>query len=149
MARLQLALNVSHLDEAIDFYSKLFGTTPAKVRPGYANFASADPPVKLVLFEQPGARGVGVEGTLNHHLVEVMSPDEVVTAGRRLSGEGLATEEQAQTTCCFAVQDKVWVEDPDGDPWEIYAVLADAPVTPGLTGDQACCSGTAAADSCR
>ncbi len=148
MARLQLALNVSRLDEAIAFYSKLFGSPPAKVRPGYANFAIADPPVKLVLFERPEARGTGVEGALNHLGVEVMTPDEVSRAGRRLSGEGLATEEQAQTTCCFAVQDKVWVEDPDGALWEIYAVLADAPGASGGAGDEACPAATAAADSC-
>ena len=131
MARVQLALNVSDLDEAIEFYSSLFDTTPAKVRPGYANFAIADPPLKLVLIEQPVDRGMGVTGALNHLGVEVMNPEEVVTAGRRLSEEGLATEQETETTCCFAVQDKVWVEDPDGTSWEIYTVLADAPVAVG------------------
>ena len=140
MARVQLALNVSDLDEAIAFYSKLFGTAPAKVRPGYANFAVADPPLKLVLIEQPGARGSGVVGALNHLGVEVATPTEVTAASSRLTGEGLATEEQLSTTCCYAVQDKVWVEDPDHTPWEVYAVLGDAPLEAGLDGDGTCCA---------
>ncbi len=157
MARVQLALNVNDLDEAIDFYSKLFATSPAKVRPGYANFAIADPPLKLVLMEHPGTRGSGVVGALNHLGVEVMSPAEVADASGRLSGEGMATVDQVQTTCCFAVQDKVWVEDPDGAPWEVYTVLADASVESGIAGDGTCCaaedqqaasSGTAASSCC-
>ena len=120
MSRVQLALNVSDLKEAIDFYSKLFGTTPAKVQPGYANFAIADPPLKLVLMEHAESRGSGVGGALNHLGVEVMDPAEVADASRRLAGEGLDTLDQTETTCCFAVQDKVWVEDPDGAPWEVY-----------------------------
>ena len=143
MSRVQLALNVSDLDAAIEFYSKLFGTDPAKVHPGYANFAIADPPLKLVLVEHSEARGSGVVGALNHLGVEVMSPEEVASASSRLSGVGLATEDQAETTCCFAVQDKVWVEDPDGAPWEVYTVLADAPVETGISGDGACCGATA------
>jgi catechol 2,3-dioxygenase-like lactoylglutathione lyase family enzyme len=142
MARVQLALNVSDLDKAIDFYSKLFGTGPAKVRPGYANFAVADPPLKLVLVELPELRGGGVHGALNHLGVEVMHPGEVAEASARLSGQGLATEDEQQTTCCYAVQDKVWVEDPDGAPWEVYAVLADAPVESGVAGDGTCCAPT-------
>jgi catechol 2,3-dioxygenase-like lactoylglutathione lyase family enzyme len=148
MARVQLALNVSDLDEAIGFYSSLFGTAPAKVRPGYANFAIADPPLKLVLMEQPGTRGVGVTGALNHLGVEVASPDDVVTAGDRLAFGGLATQAQSQVTCCFAVQDKVWVEDPDGAPWEVYTVLADAPVESGREGDGTCCSDTSPGTCC-
>ena len=132
MSRLQLALNVSDLDEAIDFYSKLFASEPAKVRPGYANFAIADPPLKLVLIEQVEARGSGVVGALNHLGVEVEEPAQVAQADARLSGDGLDTLEQRGTTCCFAVQDKVWVEDTDATPWEIYTVLADAPVESGL-----------------
>jgi catechol 2,3-dioxygenase-like lactoylglutathione lyase family enzyme len=126
MARVQLALNVSDLDEAIDFYSKLFHTAPAKVRPGYANFAVADPPLKLVLMERPDSRGSGVEGALNHLGVEVADPAEVAEASGRLSAEGLDTVNEEQTTCCHAVQDKVWVQDPDGAPWEVYVVLVDA-----------------------
>jgi len=142
MSRVQLALNVSDLKEAIDFYSKLFGTTPAKVQPGYANFAIADPPLNLVLMEHAESRGSGVGGALNHLGVEVMDPAEVADASRRLAGEGLDTLDQTETTCCFAVQDKVWVEDPDGAPWEVYTVLADAPAETGIAGDGTCCAAT-------
>ena len=141
MARLQLALNVSDLDEAIDFYSRLFATPPAKVRPGYANFAVADPPLKLVLIEHADAGGTGVAGRLNHLGVEVEDSMQVAAASGRLAGEGFETLDQQATTCCYAVQDKVWVEDPDQMPWEIYAVLADAPVESGLAGDGTCCAG--------
>jgi catechol 2,3-dioxygenase-like lactoylglutathione lyase family enzyme len=140
VARLQLALNVSDLDEAIDFYSKLFATSPAKVQPGYANFAVADPPLKLVLIEHAGDRDCGVVGALNHLGVEVGEPAEVTAASARLAGEGLDTLDQHATTCCFAVQDKVWVNDPDATPWEIYTVLADAPVETGIAGDGSCCA---------
>src|SRR5580700_5729594 len=140
MARLQLALNVSDLDQAIGFYSKLFGCAPAKVQPGYANFAVADPPLKLVLIEEAGARGSGVVGALNHLGVEVTTTDEVSKATLRLQADGLETEEQQATTCCFAVQDKVWVEDPDHTPWEVYTVLADAPAESTCDGDGTCCT---------
>lgn len=139
MSRVQLALNVSDLDEAVAFYSKLFGTEPAKIRPGYANFAIANPPLKLVLMEDIEARGQGVAGALNHLGVEVASPDEVAAATGRLSDDGLETVTEEQTTCCFAVQDKVWVNDPDGAPWEVYTVLDDAPAESGLAGDGGCC----------
>jgi catechol 2,3-dioxygenase-like lactoylglutathione lyase family enzyme len=121
MARVQLALNVSDLSSAIDFYSKLFDTPPAKIRPGYANFAVAEPPLKLVLIEKRGATSA-----LNHLGVEVESPDEVAAAHRRLTQHGLGTTVEEQVSCCYAVQDKVWVDSPDGSPWEIYTVLADA-----------------------
>jgi catechol 2,3-dioxygenase-like lactoylglutathione lyase family enzyme len=120
MSRVQLALNVSDLDEAIGFYSKLFGTQPAKTRPGYANFAIAEPPLKLVLIE-----GVGQPGSLNHLGVEVASTDEVQAAQARLTGEGLSCATEDQVACCYALQDKVWVDAPDGEPWEIYTVLGD------------------------
>jgi catechol 2,3-dioxygenase-like lactoylglutathione lyase family enzyme len=120
MSRVQLALNVADLDEAIGFYSKLFATEPAKVRPGYANFAVVEPPLKLVLIE-----GGGEPGTLNHLGVEVASTDEVTAATARLSGDGLATATEDEVACCFAVQDKVWVDGPGGEPWEIYTVLSD------------------------
>lgn len=138
MARVQLALNVDDLDEAVSFYSRLFATEPAKVRPGYANFAVADPPLKLVLIESPGNGG-----SLNHLGVEVPSSDDVTAATARLSNEGLATETEDEVTCCFAVQDKVWVDDPDGAPWEIYTVLADAEEATIRTrdGDAAPCCG--------
>ena len=119
MSRVQLALNVPDIDEAVEFYSKMFATEPNKRKPGYANFAIADPPLKLVLFEKAGA-----ESRLNHLGVEVMSPDEVVTHQARLTGDGLAPIE-ANGTCCFAKQDKVWVDGPDGS-WEIYAVVQDS-----------------------
>ncbi|MGW0163490.1 ArsI/CadI family heavy metal resistance metalloenzyme [Mycobacterium sp. NPDC003323] len=121
MSRVQLALNVDDLDEAIAFYSKLFNTTPAKVKPGYANFAVAEPPLKLVLLENPGQGG-----TLNHLGVEVASSQAVHAEIARLSGEGLFTDEEIGTTCCFATQDKVWVSGPDGEKWEVYTVLADS-----------------------
>jgi len=127
MSRVQLALNVADLDLAVGFYSKLFGAEPAKRRPGYANFAIQSPPLKLVLIETPGARTSGVTGALNHLGVEVDTPEEVQTASERLAGQGLAPDIQESTTCCYAVQDKAWVDDPDGTPWEIYTVLADAP----------------------
>jgi len=139
MSRVQLALNVSDLEEAIAFYSKLFATQPAKRRPGYANFAVADPPLKLVLIERAEARGTGTGGALNHLGVEVATPAEVSAATARLADSGLATAEETATTCCYAVQDKVWVEDPDGAAWEVYTVLADAPVASGVDGDGSCC----------
>jgi catechol 2,3-dioxygenase-like lactoylglutathione lyase family enzyme len=139
MSRVQLALNVSDIDEAVEFYSKLFGSEPAKRQPGYANFAITDPPLKLVLMEDPNARGNGVSGALNHLGVEVESPDEVSAATGRLSDTGLETTVEEQTICCFAVQDKVWVADPDGAPWEVYTVLADAPAETGIAGDGSCC----------
>src|SRR5579862_6018192 len=131
MSRLQLALNVSDLGRAIAFYSDLFGTSPAKVRPGYANFAVADPPLKLVLLETPNGRGSGVHGALNHLGVEVTTTGDVAATAARLAGRGLSTTEEHETTCCYAVQDKVWVEDPDATPWEVYTVLADAPADKG------------------
>ncbi|WP_066898986.1 ArsI/CadI family heavy metal resistance metalloenzyme [Mycolicibacterium houstonense] len=121
MSRTQLALNVDDLDEAITFYSKLFNTAPAKVKPGYANFAIATPPLKLVLIENPGHGG-----TLNHLGIEVESSQQVHTEIARLTDEGLFTEEEIGTTCCFATQDKVWVTGPAGEKWEVYTVLADS-----------------------
>jgi len=124
-SRIQLALNVADLDQAIGFYSKLFASEPAKVREGYANFAIEDPPLKLVLIEGPGDRE-----TVNHLGVEVASPEAVSAAQRRLSAEGLATATEDNVECCFALQDKVWVDAPDGEPWEIYTVLDDVESTP-------------------
>jgi catechol 2,3-dioxygenase-like lactoylglutathione lyase family enzyme len=135
MSRVQLALNVSNLDEAITFYSKYFNTEPAKVRPGYANFAITEPPLKLVLIE-----GGGEPGSINHLGVEVATSDDVVVATTRLVQQGLATEVEEQTTCCYAVQDKVWVDGPDGSRWETYTVLADANGPEGLGGDERCCT---------
>jgi catechol 2,3-dioxygenase-like lactoylglutathione lyase family enzyme len=131
MSRIQLALNVSNIDAAVDFYRRLFGTEPAKRRPGYANFAIEEPPLKLVLIENPAA-----PGTLNHLGVEVESSAEVAAEAARLRREGFAPRDEEGVTCCHAVQDKTWVDDPDGAPWEVYTVLADAPVR------QACAVGT-------
>jgi catechol 2,3-dioxygenase-like lactoylglutathione lyase family enzyme len=136
VSRVQLALNVADLEASIDFYTKLFGAPPAKIREGYANFAVADPPLKLVLFASGGE-----PGSLNHLGVEVESTDEVMAAVARARGENLPTELQESTTCCYAVQDKVWVQGPDNG-WEFYTVLADAPV---LTPTDGCCETAAAA----
>ncbi|HSB88176.1 MAG TPA: ArsI/CadI family heavy metal resistance metalloenzyme [Ilumatobacteraceae bacterium] len=132
MSRVQLALNVGDLDASIEFYTKLFQTPPAKVRENYANFAIAEPPLKLVLFA-----GDGEPGTLNHLGVEVETTAEVSSAAARMQAEGLSCEVQDSTTCCFAVQDKVWVTGPE-IPWEIYTVLADAPVM--RAPDDGCCA---------
>ena len=126
MSRVQLALNVDDLDAAVEFYSRLFATAPAKLRPGYANFAVENPPLKLVLFEQPGKGG-----TINHLGVEVESPEHVVAAQARLAAEGLATATEDDVACCYARQDKVWVDGPSGEPWEIYTVLADVEMPGG------------------
>ncbi len=123
MSRVQLALNVSNVDEAVAFYSKLFQTEPAKRRPGYANFAIAQPPLKLVLIENPSQ-----SGTLNHLGVEMETSEEVQVATDRFQQLNLETKFEEQTTCCYALQDKVWVHDPDGAPWEVYTVLADSSI---------------------
>jgi catechol 2,3-dioxygenase-like lactoylglutathione lyase family enzyme len=121
VSRVQLALNVSNIDEAVAFYSRLFGAEPAKTRPGYANFAIADPPLKLVLIE-----GQGDPATLNHLGVEVGTGAEVRATEARLSGEGLATTGVDDTTCCYALKTETWVRDPDGAPWEVYVKTGDA-----------------------
>ncbi|MBF6227768.1 ArsI/CadI family heavy metal resistance metalloenzyme [Nocardia abscessus] len=121
MSRIQLALNVDDIDQAVRFYSTLFNAEPAKRKPGYANFAIAEPPVKLVLIENPGHGG-----SVNHLGVEVETSDQVHAEIARLSEAGLFTEEQIATTCCFATQDKVWVTAPDSERWEVYTVLADS-----------------------
>jgi lactoylglutathione lyase len=137
MSRVQLALNVDDLDEAIAFYSKLFHTEPAKVKPGYANFAIAEPPLKLVLLENPGHGG-----TLNHLGVEVADTDTVRAEIGRLTEQGLFTDEEMNTTCCFATQDKVWVTGPAGERWEIYTVIADSDTFGPSTQrpDESCCT---------
>lgn len=123
MARVQLALRVADLDSSVEFYRKLFGVEPAKRRSGYANFAVTEPPLKLVLIEgEPG------QATVMDHLgIEIESTEQVRTAAARLSGQGLDTAVEDATTCCYAVQDKVWVHGPGAEPWEVYTVLADAP----------------------
>ncbi|MDJ0463822.1 ArsI/CadI family heavy metal resistance metalloenzyme [Streptomyces sp. H27-C3] len=139
MSRAQLALNVADLEASVAFYSKLFGVEPAKRRPGYANFAITTPPLKLVLIEgEPGQ-----ETRLDHLGVEVDTTEEVTAATTRLKDAGLATFEENDTSCCYALQDKVWVHGPGKEPWEVYVVKADADQlgkSPALGGD-ACCSG--------
>ena len=121
MSRVQLALNVEDIDEAVTFYTQLLGTGPTKRKPGYANFALTQPPLKLVLLEHPGKGG-----TLDHLGVEVADSAAVHDEIARLTGEGLFTDEELGTTCCFATQDKVWVTGPGGERWEVYTVLADS-----------------------
>jgi catechol 2,3-dioxygenase-like lactoylglutathione lyase family enzyme len=119
--RLQLALNVDDIDQAVDFYSKLFDTKPAKRKPGYANFAVENPPLKLVLFEVKGA-----EERLNHLGVEVFEAEQVTAATERLKAAGLADHVEDESTCCYAKQDKVWAVEPQGLRWEWYRVLEDS-----------------------
>ncbi|RPF30067.1 catechol 2,3-dioxygenase-like lactoylglutathione lyase family enzyme [Streptomyces sp. Ag109_G2-6] len=122
MSRVQLALRVADLEASVAFYSRLFGTEPAKRRPGYANFAVADPALKLVLIEGEA----GEDTRLDHLGVEVASTEEVRAAAGRLTSAGLATVEENDTSCCYALQDKVWVTGPGKEPWEVYAVKSDA-----------------------
>jgi catechol 2,3-dioxygenase-like lactoylglutathione lyase family enzyme len=136
MSRVQLALRVADLEGSIAFYSKLFGAEPAKVRPGYANFAIAEPPLKLVLLEGE----TGDPTRLDHLGVEVESTDQVAAATTRLADAGLATFEENGTSCCYALQDKVWVTAPGTEPWEVYTVKADA--------DALNKNGTATLDGC-
>ena len=133
MSRVQLALRVPDLQASIAFYTKLFGTEPAKLRDGYANFAIAEPPLKLVLIE--GGDG---DTRLDHLGVEVGTTEEVTAATRRLADAGLATDEENDTVCCYALQDKVWVHGPGQEPWEVYVVKADAG-TLAKQPDSACC----------
>ena len=138
MSRLQLALNVDDVDSAVAFYSALFGTEPAKRRPGYANFAIAEPPLKLVLLENPGQGG-----SLNHLGVEVADVDTVDAEQTRLAEHGLASVDERGTTCCYAKQDKFWVQGaPDGELWEVYTVLADSPTFDAepADGGATCCA---------
>ncbi|MCX4535040.1 VOC family protein [Streptomyces sp. NBC_00841] len=141
MSRAQLALRVSDLEASIAFYSKLFGTEPAKRREGYANFAITEPPLKLVLIEgEPGE-----ETRLDHLGVEVESTDKVNAATARLKDAGLATFEENDTSCCYALQDKVWVHGPGKEPWEVYVVKADddtlgKSADPNTTGNGCCTS---------
>jgi len=140
MSRVQLALRVADLDASIAFYSKLFAAAPAKRRPGYANFAIAQPPLKLVLIE--GAAGEATR--LDHLGVEVESTAEVTAAAGRLAAEGLATATEEDTACCYAVQDKVWVTGPGAEPWEVYVVKADSDVF-SKEASSACCAADAEA----
>jgi catechol 2,3-dioxygenase-like lactoylglutathione lyase family enzyme len=135
MSRVQLALRVPDLQASIAFYTKLFGTEPAKLRDGYANFAIAEPPLKLVLIEASDRDG---DTRLDHLGVEVATTEEVTAATRRLGEAGLATAEENDTVCCYALQDKVWVHGPGREPWEVYVVKADAG-TLAKEQDSVCC----------
>jgi catechol 2,3-dioxygenase-like lactoylglutathione lyase family enzyme len=147
MSRVQLALRVSDLEGSIAFYSKLLGVEPAKRRPGYANFAVAEPPLKLVLLggeSESDIEGDGEPTRLDHLGVEVEDAEKVSAAVTRLAGEGLATDVEENTTCCYAVQDKVWVTGPGRERWEVYTVLADdRPDLEGQTGGAVDCDPTA------
>jgi catechol 2,3-dioxygenase-like lactoylglutathione lyase family enzyme len=141
MSRVQLALRVADLEGSIAFYSRLFGAEPAKRRPGYANFAIAEPPLKLVLIE-----GTPGEATRMDHLgVEVQTTEEVTAATARLAAEGLATATEEDTACCYAVQDKVWVTGPGDESWEVYVVKSDADVL-DQAADSVCCAPATEAD---
>jgi catechol 2,3-dioxygenase-like lactoylglutathione lyase family enzyme len=132
VSRVQLAINVNDLNESVAFYSKLFGTEPAKLKPGYANFAITEPPLKLILLEN---RGLG--GSLNHLGIEVADTDTVDGERIRLAEAGFASIDERDTTCCYATQDKFWVKDtPDGERWEIYTVLEDSPTFWGQDGSK-------------
>ncbi|WP_439427022.1 ArsI/CadI family heavy metal resistance metalloenzyme [Micromonospora sp. LA-10] len=139
MSRVQLALRVSDLEGSVAFYSKLFGVEPAKRRPGYANFAVENPPLKLVLLEgEPGLPTV-----MDHLGVEVATTEEVTAATNRLTESGLITLEENDTECCYALQDKVWVRGPGDEPWEVYTVKADSPQREKVV-ESACCASNAA-----
>ncbi|MGX1676030.1 ArsI/CadI family heavy metal resistance metalloenzyme [Streptomyces sp. NPDC055400] len=143
MSRVQLALRVPDLNASIAFYSKLFGTEPAKLRDGYANFAIAEPPLKLVLVQ-----GVPGEETRMDHLgVEVETTEAVHAATTRLAGAGLATDVENDTTCCYALQDKVWVHGPGQEPWEVYVVKADAEAMTKQKAAQCCADPAAESES--
>jgi catechol 2,3-dioxygenase-like lactoylglutathione lyase family enzyme len=145
MSRVQLALRVADLDVSVAFYSKLLGAEPAKRRPGYANFAITEPPLKLVLIE-----GTPGEPTRMDHLgVEVETVGEVAAAAARLTAQGLSVATEEDTACCYAVQDKAWVTGPGGEPWEVYVVKADAGTLDRAAGSACCAPGPAAVDAAR
>ncbi|MFG2498565.1 ArsI/CadI family heavy metal resistance metalloenzyme [Streptomyces sp. NPDC048441] len=143
MSRVQLALRVPDLDASIAFYSKLFNTDPAKLRDGYANFAIAEPPLKLVLIQGEA----GQDTRMDHLGVEVASSEDVHAATTRLDGQGLDTTVENDTTCCFALQDKVWVHGPGQEPWEVYVVKADADTLTKQPQSTCCTSASESADA--
>ncbi|MEV4122435.1 ArsI/CadI family heavy metal resistance metalloenzyme [Micromonospora sp. NPDC049645] len=143
MSRVQLALRVSDLEGSVTFYTKLFGVEPAKRRPGYANFALENPPLKLVLLEGEPAQPT----VLDHLGVEVFSTDDVNAATSRLADAGLITLEESGTECCYALQDKVWVRGPGSEPWEVYTVKADSDQLEKVTED-ACCTPAVTGNRC-
>jgi catechol 2,3-dioxygenase-like lactoylglutathione lyase family enzyme len=139
VSRIQLALNVDDLNESIAFYASLFNTEPAKTKPGYANFAIAEPPLKLVLIENPGQGG-----SVNHLGVEVPDAETVDAEQARLAAAGVVSVDERGTTCCYAKQDKFWIDQtPNGERWEIYTVLADSPTFASSDPEAGTCCGTA------
>ncbi len=142
MSRIQLAINVDDIDRAVDFYRTVFATEPAKVREGYANFAVADPPMKLVLIQNPDAAG-----TVNHLGVEVETTAQVTAFAERVAAEGIDATDVANTECCFAEQDKTYVRDADALEWEVYTVLADAPGAVLTTAGASVCCAPAAGEA--
>jgi catechol-2,3-dioxygenase len=139
--RLQLALNVIDLDEAIDFYSKMFDATPLKTKPGYANFAIENPPLKLVLFESADGAHPGSSefAHLNHLGVEVESADEVAAAEARISGAGIETTGVADAVCCFADKTETWMQSPEGARWEWYVKTGDNNTMEHAAAPTSCC----------
>jgi catechol 2,3-dioxygenase-like lactoylglutathione lyase family enzyme len=142
VSRVQLALNVDDLEQSIAFYSKLFRAEPAKTKPGYANFAISEPPLKLVLIENPGQGG-----SINHLGVEVGSTEVVQAETERLAAAGLVTLPESGT-CCYADQDKVWVSGPGEERWEVYTVLADSETFSDAAEDASCCTGEGCEATC-
>ena len=119
--RPHLALTVSSVERSVPFYEALFGTSPEKIRPGYAKFSVADPALNFTLNE--GERD-GL-GAFNHGGIQVASTTDVLDAKERLVSAGLAAFDEMDTTCCYARQDKIWVRDPDGTPWEVFTTHED------------------------
>jgi catechol 2,3-dioxygenase-like lactoylglutathione lyase family enzyme len=141
--KVHVALNVSEVNRSVEFYRAAFGVEPVKWKPGYAKFAIAEPPLNLTLNQQAKIDG---RGALNHLGIEVSSTAEVIAAKERLRQAGLATSDEMNVDCCFALQDKTWITDPDGYRWEIFTVKVQD-TQPDLTKEQAntsaqptCCS---------
>lgn len=135
MAKLHVSLTVASIARSVDFYRTLFAAEPVKQKADYAKFDLADPPVNFTLSEGEGLPG----GTLNHLGIQLTDTAQVLAASERLQAAGVLTEDEMQTTCCYALQDKVWVEDPDGHRWEFFHVI-DGDVDPGANGQSACCA---------
>ncbi|HZS07680.1 MAG TPA: ArsI/CadI family heavy metal resistance metalloenzyme [Blastocatellia bacterium] len=129
-----LALNVRNVTESIEFYRKMLGLEPCKVRTGYAKFDVQNPPLNLTLNEVP----FNERGALSHLGLQVASTADVLAVRDRWVAAGLATRDEMQTSCCYAVQDKAWVSDPDGNDWEVFVVLEDN--LPETKGASACCT---------
>jgi catechol 2,3-dioxygenase-like lactoylglutathione lyase family enzyme len=135
-----VSINVRNVVESVEFYKKMFGIEPAKVRTGYAKFDVQNPPLNLALNELPFTE----RGALSHLGLQVASTEDVLALRARWVEAGLATRDEMQTSCCYAVQDKTWVSDPDGNQWEAFVVLEDH--LPEVSGaDVSACCNTAPA----